>query len=299
MNQYFKGTVCGILAAVSYGTNPLGALSLYEEGINPTSVLSYRFSLATIILAVVMLFRKESFRVSWRELGILASLGFLFAISSLSLFYSFKFMDAGVASTLLFVYPIMVALIMMSFFKEKLSIVTVLSILLAFVGIMLLYYTGEKTTLDPFGVILVELSSLSYAIYIVIMDRSKIHLSPIKTNLYVIFFCFLGIVLQSFLFPGAELQLLPSPRAWGYALFLALVPGISALVLLSVACRTIGSTPTAILGALEPLTAVLIGIFVFNEAFTVRLALGIVLILLSVILIVLARRRPVETEKRS
>lgn len=296
VNRQVVGTACGILAAVCYGTNPLGALSLYEEGVNTTTALAYRFSLATIILSVVMLIRKESFRVTARELAVLASLGILFALSSLSLFYSFRYMDAGVASTILFVYPVMVALIMMFFFKEKPSWKTFLSIALAFAGILLLYHTDGESTLSLTGVLLVLLSSLTYAIYIVVMDRSHIQMSPIKTNVFVIFFCFIGILVQSLLLPDAQLQMLPTARAWGFAVFLALVPGIAALVLLSVACRTIGSTPTAIMGALEPMTAVLIGIFVFDELFTPRLAVGIMLILLAVTLIVLSKRHHTEQE---
>lgn len=291
MNQRVKGMICGILAAVCYGTIPLGALSLKQEGVNTPTVLAHRFSLAAIWLVIYMLFRKESLRVSRREFGVLASLGILFSLSSLSLFYSFNYMDAGVASTMLFVYPVMVALIMMIFFKEKPSLKTLISITLALCGIGLLYRGDGKVTLDGFGVLLVMVSSLTYAIYIVIQDRKKIGLSPAKTNVYVTIFCLLGIVIQSFTSPEAHLSLLPTGRAWFYAIFLSIVPTVLALTFLTIACRNIGSTPTAIIGALEPLTAVMIGICIFGEAFTVRLAVGIALILSAVVLIVLARER--------
>ena len=116
MNARMKGTVCGIVAAVAYGTNPLGALSLYDMGVNTSSVLFYRYLLAVVMLAAVMIFRRESFRISARHLGALAVMGALFAVSSLSLFESFRYMDAGIASTLLFVYPVMVTVIMAVFF---------------------------------------------------------------------------------------------------------------------------------------------------------------------------------------
>lgn len=289
MNQNVKGTICGILAAVCYGTIPLGALSLKQEGVNTPTVLAHRFSLAAVWLVIYMLIRKESLRVSLREFGVLTALGVMFSLSSLSLFYSFNYMDAGVASTMLFVYPVMVALIMMIFFKEKPSVKTLISIVLALVGIVLLYRGDGHVTLSGFGVLLVMISSLTYAIYIVIQDRKKLGLSPVKTNLYVTLFCLLGIVIQSFTSPDAHLAVLPSGRAWFYALFLSIVPTVLALTFLTIACRSIGSTPTAIIGALEPLTAVLIGIFIFGEAFTWRLAVGIALILSAVVLIVLAR----------
>jgi drug/metabolite transporter (DMT)-like permease len=62
-----------------------------------------------------------------------------------------------------------------------------------------------------------------------------------------------------------------------------------ALVMMVYAAKYLGSTPTAILGALEPTTAVLIGVLVFSEPFTLRLLFGIVLILAAVVLVVLAK----------
>lgn len=114
MNQTLKGTLCGIGAAVSYGLNPLGALPMYDAGVNTNSVLFYRYVLAVAILAIMLGARRKSLAITLREAMVLAPLGVLFAMSSVTLFYSFRFMDAGVACTLLFVYPVMVAVIMAS-----------------------------------------------------------------------------------------------------------------------------------------------------------------------------------------
>ena len=113
-----KGIICGILAAVCYGTNPFGALPLYEEGVNTSSVLFYRFSMAVLMLAAMLLIERKSFRVSGSDLKTLGSLGLLFAASSITYYQSFRFMDAGIASTILFVYPVMVAVIMATFSRS-------------------------------------------------------------------------------------------------------------------------------------------------------------------------------------
>jgi len=285
----FIGILSGIVAAICYGTNPLGALFLYQEGVNTHTVLSHRFSLAAILVAILMLLRKESFRVTRRELGILASLGLLFAASSMTLYSSFHHMDAGIASTLLFVYPLMVALIMAIFFREKLTLSTLLSIGLAFFGIALLNKSGGGTALNPTGIILVMLSSLTYAVYIVIINQTKIKISPFKMNFYVLLFCLGGIILHSLMSVDTHIQTLPSARAWGFATMLAIVPTFMALILLTVSIRNVGSTPAAIMGALEPLTAVLIGVLIFHESFSTRLAFGILLILGGVMLIIVGK----------
>ena len=185
----FFGMLCGILAAVCYGTNPLGALKLYEQGMQTGSVLFYRFGLAWVIIALVMLFRKESLRVSWKEFRALTALGLLFITSSLTLYLSFHLMDAGVASTILFTYPVMTAVIMAIFFHERVGFVTISAIVLSFIGVALLYWGDGTVKLPVLGVVLVLLSALSYALYIIVVNRSNLQMSSFKINFYVLFYC--------------------------------------------------------------------------------------------------------------
>ena len=134
------GTLAGIAAAICYGTNPLGALKLYAAGMQTNSVLFYRFGLAWVIITIVMLLRKESFRVTRQEFRVLTGLGLLFIVSSLTLYLSFLYMAAGVASTILFTYPVMTAVIMALFFHERITLSTVLSLLLSGAGVVMLYW---------------------------------------------------------------------------------------------------------------------------------------------------------------
>ena len=133
------GILCAVLSAVCYGTNPFGALPLYGEGVNTATVLAHRFGLAVILLAVVMLIKRENFKVTRHEFKVLCSLGLLFAASSITYYQSFHFMDAGIASTILFVYPVMVAVIMAAFFKERVTVTTIIAIVMSLIGIGLLY----------------------------------------------------------------------------------------------------------------------------------------------------------------
>jgi drug/metabolite transporter (DMT)-like permease len=122
-------------------------------------------------------------------------------------------MDAGIASTILFVYPVMVAVIMAAFFKESVTLSTVSAIILALLGIGLLYRGGEGATLSTMGIILVMLSSLSYAVYIVIVNQSSIRMSSLKLTFYVLLMCMMCLLAYSFTSPDLHLQLPPSPRA--------------------------------------------------------------------------------------
>ena len=285
MSLQTKGVILAIISAICYGMNPLGALFLYEEGLNVNSVIFYRFIFASILLAIFMLIKKDSFYLKFKEIILLALLGLLFGISAISLFNSFLYMDAGLASTVLFIYPIFVAIIMALFFKEKNSIITILSIVFAFLGVVLLY-ESDGANVSNFGIFLVIVSSLCYAIYIVIINQ-YLKMSALKVTFYSMLFCTITILIHSFFDSSLNIMPLVNFNMWFYTIFLALVPTIISLLFLIKAIQLIGSTSASILGALEPLTAVLIGVYVFNEKITFWLVIGIVFILVGVILIVL------------
>lgn len=287
MNNKVIGYLLGAVAAASYGTNPLFALPLYAKGLSPDSVLFFRYLFALPILAFMLKWRGHSFRISRADLVPLVILGLIFALSSLSLFLSYNYMDAGIASTILFVYPIMVAVIMAMFFHEKLTIQTMLCLLMAIGGIGLLYQNENGATLSFVGTMIVFLSSLSYAIYIVAINQTRLHdMVTLKVTFYVVlfgWFLFAGRTLIS-----GELQVPQSNEwwLWGNLIALAVMPTAISLLCTTGAIQYIGSTPTAILGALEPVTAVFFGVTVFGEQLTMRSTLGLILIIVAVTIVV-------------
>ncbi|MGN0918111.1 MAG: DMT family transporter [Oxalobacter sp.] len=295
MNPKIRGAICGIASAAFYGCNPLGALGLYELGINSNTVLFFRFLLASLILAGLMLVRRESFSLTRKESGLVLILGVIFCMTSLLMFISFHYIDAGIASTLIFVYPVMVAVIMAVFFREKITLLTCGSIALSLAGIGLLYH-GDGDTLNTTGVLLVMLAAFFNALYIIVINRTKLNIPAVKMTFYVSVVSIFMVYAYSLTGENQQIQWLTTPAMWGYALFMAFVPTVLALVLMAVAIRDIGSTPTAIMGALEPVSAVMIGVLMFGEKFTLQILFGIILIMSSVLVIILAKNR-VEKDK--
>lgn len=281
MNVKVKGYLLGALAAASYGMNPLFALPLYSDGMDPYSVLFFRYLFAIPILGIMLKARGRTFAVSRHDLLPLVVMGLLLAMSSLSLFLSYNYMEAGIASTMLFVYPIMVAVIMAIFFRERITAQTASCILVALVGIALLYKGSDGATLDATGVMWVMVSALSYALYIVGVNRPRLKgIATLKLTFYALVFGFsIFIVCTDF---GRALTFPSAWYKWGNLVALALFPTAISFLCTTQAIQYIGSTPTAILGALEPLTAVFFGVTVFGEALTPRLMFGIVMIIAAV-----------------
>lgn len=284
-----RGYIFGAISAITYGLNPLCALPLYESGLSVSSVLCYRYATAIVLLALLMIYRGESFAVKKQELPFLFCAGMLFAFSSLFLFESYNHMDVGIASTLLFVYPIIVTIIMVSVYHEKVSILTICSIAIALLGIGLLYRTDGDGTLSTIGIICVVASSLSYAFYMVLVNKSRLqYFSTTKLSFYALLFGILVFVVKLDFLTEID-PMKPELVPWLCLIGLSIFPTIISLITMTIAIHDIGSIPVSILGALEPLTALVFGIFIFGEKITTANAFGIALIIIAVTLIVVAK----------
>ena len=288
MNSKTKGFIYGAIAAASYGMNPLFALPLYAAGMSVDTVLFYRYFFAVIVLGILMKMQHQSFSLQKADILPLVIMGLLFSFSSLLLFMSYHYMDAGIASTILFVYPVMVAVIMGAFFKEKISAITIFSILLALSGIALLYQGDGGKPLSTVGIIFVLLSSLSYAIYIVGVNRSTLkNLPTTKLTFYAILFGLsVYIVRLNFC---TELQTIPSAWLWADVLALAILPTAVSLVCTALAIHYIGSTPTAILGVWDPVPVFFLGFFFFHKNPPPGLWVVFLMIITAVTLIIIGK----------
>ena len=287
MNPKAKGFLLGAIAAAAYGMNPLFALPLYKAGMNPDSVLFFRYLFAIPLLGIMLKARGRNFRIQRKEIFLLIVMGILVAVSSLTLFESYNYMDAGIASTILFVYPIIVALIMTFVFKEKLKKLTVLCIFLALGGISLLYKSEDGTSLDLTGTLLVFVSALTYAIYIVGVNQPALkNVATLKVTFYVLLFGVFLFFLR--LFCGKNLSVPDADQwyLWGNLLALAVFPTAISFLCTTSAIQYIGSTSTSILGALEPVTAIFFGVTVFGETLTAREGLGLVMVIVAVTLVI-------------
>ena len=283
-----KGFAYGIITAATFGLIPLFTLPLMAKGMQFDSILFYRFLLASLALTGIMIVKKESFRVEKRDIPVLILLGFFYTTSAMFLFWGYNYMSAGIATTLHFTYPIFVTLIMLLFFREKTSWVTLTAIGLAICGVARLSINEGEMKLSVVGVFIVLISAVGYALYITTVNKSRVHMmSGRKLTFYV-------FVVSTILFAikagtNQGIQAIPDGMSFLNLVLLAIVPTVISNITLVIAVHNIGGTLTAVLGAMEPVTAVGVGVLIFGEPFTTNLALGILLIIIAVTMIILSK----------
>jgi drug/metabolite transporter (DMT)-like permease len=255
-------------------------------------MLFFRYGISFLLLAGWMLVKKEPFRVNGRELVSLAILGLLFACSSLFLFFSYEFIPSGLATTLVYLYPVFVALIMV-FLRFYPSWQTWISIIATFGGILLLSSPSAGASIKLPGIFLAVASALSYAFYLVIVNRSKRirDVSEHTLTLYALLTGTLLFALMRTMQGGNLLEGVNAPADWGHLLGLAVVPTMLSMLTLALSSRYIGPTKTSILGVFEPLTAILIGTILFGESLTLKMVAGILVCVAAVVFMILRPRQ--------
>lgn len=291
MNR-IKGVFWAALSSSTFGLAPLFTLLLLGVGYSSFEVLSYRWGVASLCLGAYGLLSGCDFRLRGRELGTVFVLSLFRAATSLSLVIAYQNIASGVASTIHFMYPLVVAVIMMSFFRERGSAWIFAAIGMSVVGAVLLSqgnvdFTRGDTTL---GIVSSIVSVAAYGAYIVGVRKSRaVEINSTALTCYVMAFGALLFIAGGLFTGGIRLE--TDPHTWLYILGVALPATAVSNIALVQAIKSIGPTLTSILGAMEPLTAVVIGVWVFAEPFTVRGAAGILLIVAAVTIVVLRSRR--------
>lgn len=290
-----KGLIYAVVSSSTFGLVPLFAIPALKAGVSVNSVVFYRFAISALLVGVVLLAKRESLRIEKRQLPVIAGFAFLYAATSFLLTQSYLYIPSGLATTLHFLYPVLVTILMVVFFKERLSVPVAVATLLVLGGIYLLS-GSEGGEINPTGMALALTTVLTYASYIVGLNRSSIgRIDSLKLTFYILATGSL-FFLANLLVRGEGLAPVPSWTTGIDLFLLALVPTLISNLTLILAVKHIGSTTTAVLGCMEPLTAVVMGILFLGESCSLIQAWGIGIILVAVTTVIVARN-PEELKK--
>ena len=286
------GYVAGIVTGVTYGLNPLFAKPLLSIGVSVDTMLACRYLIAVFILGVWLVFRKESLKVNKAQMWRLCILGFLFAMSSMLLFLSYNYIPAGLATTIVFLYPVIVALIMV-LLKVYPTWQVWLSILMTFVGVVILSRPSGNMTLNITGLSLAAGSAIAYALYLIVVNRSR-RLRTVTSLVLTFYALLIGSVvflIHSAISGGEFMAGLDGWYCWMNLICLAVFPTLVSLLTLAMATRIIGPTKTSVLGVFEPVTAIAVGTIFFGESLTLNIIIGVIIMLVAVTFMVMTGKK--------
>ena len=286
------GYPAGIVTGVTYGLNPLFAVPLINNGATIESILFFRYTFAVLFLGAFLILTRQSFRITARQAGVLLALGLLYTSSSIFLFEAYNYIASGLATTLIFLYPVLVAVIMV-FLRVVPSWPVWLSIAATFGGVIIMTQGSGGDSLNPIGIVLSLGSALVYALFIVIINRSKA-IAQISYTLLTFYSLTVGAIvfLGKISFSEAPISAgITTGGDWLNIAGLALLPTIVSTATLAIATRNIGATKASVLGVFEPITAILIGTLMFGEPLTTNILLGISIAIVAVTFMISVTKR--------
>ena len=286
--RQLKGVLLAIVSSSTFGLIPLFALPAIREGVGLDSVLFYRFAISSVAIGAFLLIRGVNLRVSLKEFGTLFVLGGAYASTALFLTASYLYIPSGVATTIHFLYPVLVTVIMIAFFKDRISLPVIVATGMAILGVYLLSSGEGQGIISLKGLLIVLSTVVTYAIYIVGVNKSCISgMGGLKMTFYMLFSCAISFGIN-LLVKGQGLDAMPSFNATVHVFLLALIPTLISDLTLILAIQHIGSTTSAILGCMEPLTAVSMGVLFLGEHFGFSQMLGVLIVLIAVFIVILA-----------
>lgn len=290
-----NGIFYAIISSASFGFSPLFSLGLLSAGLSNFDVLSYRWLIAGLVLMGYAILKKKSLRPnSFDEAWKIILLSILRAITSVNLIIGYANISSGIATTINFMYPVIVALCMMIFFREKKSLVDICAIGASIFGVYLLA-SGDSIIVEGgntrLGLICSIISAFSFAAYYIVMKQVKADkIEVVKFTTWIMMLSALYFIICAFVFEG-QITLIKDGKSWlniiGLGIWATMVSNITGVK----AIRRIGPTQTSILGALQPVTALLLGVFFLGEHLYMRSAIGITVILIAVSIIVMHQKK--------
>ena len=287
MTQWNKitGVAYAVVSSTTFGLIPLFTISLMAVGVSSPTILCYRFLLAAVAMAVIMFFTRRSFRLASDQMAVVALLAVLYASTAILLLESYKCIPSGIATTIHFLYPLAVTLTMSWVFKERISSTIYVAVALSLVGVALLAW-GNHTEGDfRRGVSFALLTVVTYAAYIVGVMRSRAsRVDSIVLTFYVLAFGALLFFVYAMATSGIEA--VHSAASWRDLIILALLCTVLSDYTLILAIKRIGSTRTSILGSMEPLTAVVVGVLYFGERIDTTSVVGLLLVICAVVVVI-------------
>lgn len=276
-----KGYIYTALSAIIFGLMPLLTKIIIARGATSLTIPFFRVFYVTIVLFFVLKIKKIDLHLEKRDLlSVILTSIFGSGITIIILNESYNYVDTGIATSLHFLYPLFVAILCCFFYGEKIKKKQIISLSFALVGIICFMSKGNGSL---FGYFLAIASGLTYAFYLVKMDKTGlVKMNALKLSFYLALFTTIEIFTMNLFMQDIVFKM--DVLSYVLLLVLALSSSFLATVLLQKGVLLLGSTRASFICLLEPVTSMIVGILWLNEAFTLNKGLGGLAIIISLII---------------
>ena len=277
-----KGKLFLVLSAFFYGILPVFASVAYRGGINGVTLSFLRSFISVPVLYAMINEKKKSLHLTRKQVYDVIKLSVIGgALPIVLLYLSYNFISTGLATTLHFVYPLVIVLLSAIIYREKMSRITLCAVLLVTIGIFM--FTDLNVNASKTGIIFALLSGIFYSFYVIYIDRSGLdRMDYIVLTFYIMLIMSVSIFIFGVVVGGISFDF--KPISWSMATIVSLVTTLGATPLLQMGIRYEGASTAGIISSVEPITTIVLGAVFLGEIIGTGQIIGGSLILFGVFL---------------
>jgi len=268
-----------IISAASFGTLAILGRYAYADGMDTLTIMFLRFTLAALLLAVLLAARRQPLPRGWTLVQLVGMGAIGYVGEAFSFLSALKYASAGLVALLLYLYPVFVAILSVIWLRERFTPLKIVALALALVGLAL---TVGPQGGQLLGVLLALSAALIYSIYIIVGAQVLKQVSAIQSSL-VIFAS--AAVMSGVLMLGNGPHLPVTGAGWAAIICMVLIATVLPVVTFLAGLARIGAINASMLSTLEPVVTVLLAGLLFGETIQPVTLFGGGLILLSVLLL--------------
>jgi drug/metabolite transporter (DMT)-like permease len=267
------GTIFVLAAAAGFGTIGIFGELAALVNLELATLLPIRFACATIIVSVLAVVRDWSLPSTHRD--------WLLTIMTLLFFFSLRSLTAGLATIVLYTYPIFVVVFSVALQTEAMTPQKLLALTTTILGVIIVIGI-DNLGIDPSGVLLSLGAALCYAVYTMGSRSVVTQVTPRGLTLGVLIGTTVTMIGYGVIDGGLSL-----PREqihWGVICGIVIFSTVLPHILFYQGVSRLEASRVGIVSTVEPVVTVILGVVLLNEALTIPIIIGGGFVLIGVIL---------------
>ncbi len=291
----FRGIIFTLIAGIAFGFSPVISTLVYNNGGDPLTLVFLRYAYMIPISFSIVLFKKKDLRMSINQ-----SLKLLFVaigcslVSSLTLYMSYQWIDPGVSTAIHFMYPVILVILSLILFKDKIDKKTIIALAFSICGTLAIVEFGESGSI--IGVIFALTSSFAYSMYLLLNEKWRLaEMDSMVFLFYVSVFCTLTMLLMMPL--GFKINLNQSVENHLIMIIVALLTSCVGLLFMKEGVRILGSRIASVISMSEPISALVFSALLLDSGVTFSKIIGAILIIAAILILLYKPKK--NTDKSS
>jgi drug/metabolite transporter (DMT)-like permease len=290
------GLTLAVLGAIAFSGKAIIVKLAYRYGVDAVTLIMYRMVFALPIVAVMAWWASRGKPALARRdvLGVLG-LGFTgYYLASFLDFAGLAYVSASLERLILYLNPTLVLLLTWLLFKRPASRTQLIAMVVSYGGVLVVFghevmLVGMGTAATAWGALLVFLSAVSYAVYLVYSGELVKRLGSMRlVGLATSVACLCCIAQFAVLRPLAN-AFVVAPEVIGLSIMNALLCTAAPVLMVMMAIERVGAGVTAQTGMVGPLSTILMGVLILGEPFTAWTAAGTALVVAGVFVLTRGR----------